>query len=223
MKRKEMFSIIGQIVAVVAMMALLCGMCAVQWVKEEQLEAAADVPEVKPVALVETVKATPTPTLTSTPTPTCTPTPTPEPAPKDWTIEATYMAKMLVVEGPYTPIIEQAGAYWCALNRVDSEDPFFPDDVVSVITQPNQFHGYHPDNPVVPEYFDLALDVLERWEREKAGETDVGRVLPAEYLYFGGDGTHNRFRVDYYKFDNIWDWSLPSPYEEGVTSDVCAG
>ena len=41
----------------------------------------------------------------------------------------------------------------------------------------------------------------------------AGRVLPKEYLFFGGDGTHNYFRT---KWDGgtVWDWSLPSPYEE---------
>lgn len=46
----------------------------------------------------------------------------------------------------------------------------------------------------------------------KDGETDTGRVLPSDYLWFSGDGKHNYFR-NAYKGGETWDWSLPSPYE----------
>lgn len=60
---------------------------------------------------------------------------------------------------------------------------------------------------------DLAADVIERWLQEKNGAADAGRVLPAEYLFFSGDGTHNYFRTEW-RGGTVWDWSLPSPYEE---------
>lgn len=59
----------------------------------------------------------------------------------------------------------------------------------------------------------LALDVIERWLDEKDGETEVGRVLPREYLFFTGDGKHNHFRKEW-DGGQVWDWSLQSPYEE---------
>ena len=47
---------------------------------------------------------------------------------------------------------------------------------------------------------------------EKAGMTDVGRTLPSNYLYYGGDGKHNYFRTEW-KGGTRWNYSLPSPYE----------
>lgn len=104
---------------------------------------------------------------------------------------------------------EQAAVMWCVLNRVDSEDPLFPDTIQEVITQKNQFHGYNINNPIWPELEDLAQDVLMRWLTN-----EEGRVLPLEYCWFSGDGLHNYFR-DAYGLNkaNIWDWSLESPYE----------
>ena len=105
---------------------------------------------------------------------------------------------------------EQAAVMWCVLNRVDSEDPLFPDTIQEVITQKNQFHGYNINNPIWPELEDLARDVLMRWLTN-----EEGRVLPPEYCWFSGDGSHNYFRDAYgLKKANIWDWSLESPYED---------
>ena len=104
---------------------------------------------------------------------------------------------------------EQAAVMWCVLNRVDSEDPLFPDTIQEVITQKNQFHGYNINNPIWPELEDLARDVLMRWLTN-----EEGRVLPLEYCWFSGDGSHNYFRDAYWlNKANIWDWSLESPYE----------
>lgn len=111
---------------------------------------------------------------------------------------------------------EQAAVAWCVLNRVD--DPRFPGDVVAVCDQKNQFDGYSPDYPVESDLLALAEDVLNRWEREKAGESNVGRVLPADYLYFEGDGVHNHFRQEY-RSGETWDWSLESPYDEKGVAD----
>ena len=63
------------------------------------------------------------------------------------------------------------------------------------------------------EFVMTALDVIERWLDEKDGETEVGRVLPREYLFFTGDGKHNHFRTEW-DGGQVWDWSLQSPYEE---------
>lgn len=67
-------------------------------------------------------------------------------------------------------------------------------------------------NPIDDEIKALCEDVLTRWYAEKDGETDTGRVLPSDYLWFSGDGKHNYFR-NAYKGGETWDWSLPSPYE----------
>lgn len=108
---------------------------------------------------------------------------------------------------------QQAALYWCVFNRID--DPRWPDTIAEVCTE-GQFHGYDPSNPVDPELYDLALDVYERWHRERLGDPNPGRTLPREYVFFGGADGVNYFRTEYDNFDNIWDWSLPDPYEEGA-------
>lgn len=112
---------------------------------------------------------------------------------------------------------EQAAVVWCVLNRVDSPD--FPDNILEVLEQPNQFSGYDPENPVWPEMLALVEDVLDRWDMEKTAVGDVGRVLPKEYVFFEGDGRHNYFRTEY-RGGMTWDWSLNSPYEEGTDDAV---
>lgn len=106
--------------------------------------------------------------------------------------------------------MEQAAVAWCILNRVDAG---YADTVLGVVAAPGQFVGYSPYHPVTDELAELAADVLERHWREQQGETEVGRVLPADYLWFSGRDGRNWFRAEYRSSD-YWDWSLPDPYEE---------
>ena len=103
---------------------------------------------------------------------------------------------------------QRAAVVWCVLNRYDAG---FEDSIFEVITAEDQFHGYRADYPVEEDLLELVYDVLDRWNAEQHGEIDVGRVLPAEYMWFGGDGNFNRFR-DAWKGGNKWDWSLADPY-----------
>lgn len=105
--------------------------------------------------------------------------------------------------------MHKAAVVWCALNRVDAEG--WPDTVAEVVTQPHQFAGYSPDYPATEEFKAIAADVLIRWEREKREGGEVGRVLPAEYVFFTGDGEVNHFRTEY-EGGMFWDWSLKNPY-----------
>lgn len=111
-----------------------------------------------------------------------------------------------------TSVAERAAVAWCILNRVD--DPRYPNTVLGVLEQPYQF-AYSADAPLWPFLEQLAADVLTRYHREKAVgsglETDVGRTLPAEYIFFVGDGERNWFTAEW-KSDAYWDWSLPDPY-----------
>lgn len=102
----------------------------------------------------------------------------------------------------------QAAVIWCILNRVD--DGYWGDDIIKVATYPNAF-AWVPDTPVKEEFMDLAIDVVTRWNWEKQGLRDVGRTLPATYLYFTGDGDFNYFTEEW-KGTEYWDWSLPDPY-----------
>lgn len=122
--------------------------------------------------------------------------------------DAEYIAKTLYGEYRGEDKLQQAGVVWCILNRCDAWDMSIED----VVTAPGQFHGYNKHNPVLDYLLETTIDVMIRWEREKQGETDVGRVLPKDYLWFGGDSRVNRFRNAYSGGDK-WDWSLENPYD----------
>ena len=140
-----------------------------------------------------------------------TPEPEPEVAPQPWTDEEVIvLAKMLWGEARgVSSDTEKAACVWCVLNRVDQGYG----SILEVVTAPSQFVGYRENNPIDETLWLLCEDVLTRWQREKDGETEVGRVLPPDYLWFSGDSKRNHFRNSY-KGGNTWDWSLPSPYED---------
>lgn len=144
------------------------------------------------------------------------PIPTPEPTPEIIIdpYEAELIAKTLYGEYRGPDKLQQAGVAWCILSRVSHPD--FPNTIKGVVTQPNQFHGYSPNHPILPELYEMAVDVMTRWELEKAGETDVGRVLPKDYMWFAAnsDYTANIFRNAYKWPYDKWDWSLPDLYKE---------
>lgn len=140
------------------------------------------------------------------------PTPTKAPQPVLWTEEEVEaVAKTVWGEAVITGSdLEMSAVAWCILNRVDSGA--YADSIMEVVTQYRQFHGYDEDNPVDEHIKGLVLDVFSRWAAEKQGQEDVGRTLPAEYLFFWGDGLHNHFTTEY-QGGKEWDWSLPNPYE----------
>lgn len=136
-------------------------------------------------------------------------TPTPAPYIPD-EAEVEMLARVIWGEARGIPSdMHKAAVVWCALNRVDAEG--WPDTVAEVVTQPHQFAGYSPDYPATEEFKAIAADVLIRWEREKREGGEVGRVLPAEYVFFTGDGEVNHFRTEY-EGGMFWDWSLKNPY-----------
>lgn len=198
------------LIAAFAIFAVCMGSC--NKVPETEEVAETPAPVVEAPVVEEVIQ---TPLVVVAPVIVVTPEPTPEPVPeRDWMPEAEYLAKTVYGEALLCSKTEQAAVMWCILNRVDSNNAFFPDDIAGVVTQSQQFHGYAPNNPVTEELLELALDVIDRWQREKNGETDVGRVLPAEWLYFYGDlVAHNYFQKEF-QGKELWNWSLPSPYEQ---------
>lgn len=106
----------------------------------------------------------------------------------------------------------QAAVAWTAFNRLD--DGTWGDTLADVLSYPGAF-AYSPSNGMTPEMLELARDVADRWWAEKLGEISPGRTLPADYLYFHGDGRENYFRQNYEHTGGYWDWSLPDPYAEG--------
>ena len=122
--------------------------------------------------------------------------------------DARLIAQTLYGEYRGEDKLQQAAVVWCILNRCD----YYGMSVEAVVTAPNQFAGYSPSNPVDEELYGTAVDVLKRHALEKSGETDVGRILPRDYMWFSGDGRINRFRNSYSNGQR-WDWSLPDPYK----------
>ena len=147
--------------------------------------------------------------------PTLEPTTEPEPVIETPSTEAIMIAKVIFGEARgVKSVTEQACIAWTILNRVDSD--IFQDTIAEVILAPHQF-CYTDRFPTVDDFgrdlVALAEDVLARWRREKAGETDVGRVLPPEYFYYGAINNRNWFRTDYYDLSTKWYYEWDSPYE----------
>lgn len=137
-----------------------------------------------------------------------------EPEEHPYAEEARYIAKTIWGEARGCSPTEQAAVAWCVLNRVDSEDPYYPDDIIGVVTQDLQFDGYDPNHPVEDTHIYIALETIDLWLKEDGKGIVAGRVLPREYLWFHGDGNKNTFRDAYEGPCNYWDWSLASPYGE---------
>jgi len=122
--------------------------------------------------------------------------------------DAIDMAKLLSYEcRGMSNLTEKACVLWTVLNRVDKHGSNIHD-----VLRSDQQYAFHEDAGYSDENYVLVLDVLARWEKEKNGETDVGRVLPKDYLWFIGDGKHNWFRNQFSGSYQIWDYSLGTPY-----------
>lgn len=118
--------------------------------------------------------------------------------------------KVMIVEaGGVYPLSHRAAVVWCILNRADATG----NSISSIITAPHQF-AWVPSQAYSQEQYDFVKDIFTRWLLEKEGFENVGRVLPEEYKWFHGDGYHNHFRNAYSGSYAIWDWSLPSPYDD---------
>ena len=122
--------------------------------------------------------------------------------------DAIMLAKLLYREaGVVKSKTEQACVVWTVLNRVDKNKS----SVAYEVTKPHQYAWYE-DTLVYDELLELAYDVLSRWYYEKETGESNGRVLPADYFFFYGDGRHNHFFQVWGQKDVTWDYSLPSPY-----------
>ena len=90
---------------------------------------------------------------------------------------------------------EQRLVVWCILQRTD--DPRWPDTILDVITQANQFCGYHTDNPIDPSHWALCAAELTRWMQGDPPPTLEPYASTAPYFFFDGDGKHNYYRELY--------------------------
>lgn len=87
---------------------------------------------------------------------------------------------------------QRTAPIWCACNRADAWGLTLED-----VMHSDAFHGLLTEREVPAEWYDLARETLARWELEHMGYIDVGRTLPSEYLYFGGNGVVNVYRTEY--------------------------
>ena len=109
-----------------------------------------------------------------------------------------------------TPYGERDRAYqmkcvaWCVLNRLDMKYGG-QETVAEVITAPYQFayntYRNKQYETVQSECEQLAHDVLNDW----ASGNESERTLPAEYIYFTGNGYYNTFRD---AKGNKYEWEL---------------
>lgn len=134
------------------------------------------------------------PVLESTPEPT----PTPTPVTNNHQDEIYVLAQAMAGECFPDEYEDMIKVGMTLFNRVDSSDPFFPDDLISVIRQPYQVHGYNPNTVPDELYLQAAEEVVNTYYAIKAGAN-----LPWDYdiLYWsagtGADYGHNIFRAVY--------------------------
>ena len=75
--------------------------------------------------------------------------------------EAEYIAKVIYGMDRNHADSDRRAIVWCVLNRV--EHYAHPDTVEAVCEQPKQWMGYSPDNPVLIDLYDIALEELKIW------------------------------------------------------------
>lgn len=133
--------------------------------------------------------------------------------PDDYSVsdyEIELIAEAIFREGNDTDILEKAGVAWTIFNRYDRGD-----GTIEEIVKSGQI-AWDSNSEITEDNLYVAKDVYERWKSEKEGVVDSGRVLPANYYWYHGDGHHNYFRAVYEGPDVvIWNWGLPNPYAEG--------
>lgn len=121
------------------------------------------------------------------------------------------LAKIIWVEGGGESLEFQSAVAWTVFNHLDRGD--WGSTLTDVITYPGHF-AWDKYAPVNDLQLKLATDIFIRWALEKTGYLDVGRTLPADFIYFWANSKGEcRFNTVYGVKDGAWDWSLPSPYE----------
>ena len=93
------------------------------------------------------------------------------------------------------------GIVWVILNRVDNQAEFHDFITISdVVNQPSQWMGYNENNPVLENLWDIADDVLYRYE------TDGKRLFGQEYLYFEWRSDYIVFKTELYDSKTCQKW-----------------
>ena len=75
--------------------------------------------------------------------------------------EAEFIAKVIYGTARNHADSDRKAVVWCILNRVEHHS--HPDTVETVCEQPKQWMGYSSDNPVLDDFYNLALNELKTW------------------------------------------------------------
>ena len=108
---------------------------------------------------------------------------------------------------------------WREQRTIEQVDEFQKYKAVIEFGNPNHLYSWGwqlkmiDDAPVTERFKAIAADVVMRWQLERLGIGESGRVLPKNYLFFAGRDGHNWFRTEY-RGGGYWDWTMGSPYEE---------
>lgn len=89
--------------------------------------------------------------------------------------EAECIAKVLYGTARNHSSDGQRAVIWCILNRV--EHTSYPDTVIEVCEQPQQWMGYDESNPVIEELYDISLETLKSWYNQEH------RPMSADYIF----------------------------------------
>lgn len=76
-------------------------------------------------------------------------------------MEAEYIAKVIYGTARNHSTDGQKAVIWCILNRVEHQS--YPDTIKEVCEQELQWMGYAPNNPVLNDIYELALNELKVW------------------------------------------------------------
>lgn len=106
--------------------------------------------------------------------------------------EAELLAKMLYgyMEAGAVRPDQQEYVAWCPINRV--EDPRWPDDIMEVLRQENQWQGFSEDNPVIQDLLTIARNALEAWH-----SGGVRPVAP-KFVFLYQDTAKAQLRTEFY-------------------------
>lgn len=101
----------------------------------------------------------------------------------------------------YNSDIDLQGIVWVILNRVDNQSEFRNlVTIQEVVSQPSQWMGYSPDNPVLENLWEIADTVLYKYE------TDGKRLFGQEYLYFEWRNDYITFKTELYDSKTCQKW-----------------
>lgn len=114
--------------------------------------------------------------------------------------EAEYIAKVIYGTARNHADSDKRAVIWCILNRV--EHYAHPNTVAEVCEQPKQWMGYSVDNPVLDDFYDLALAELKTWH------SNGHRPMSNEYIYLSWSSKEILLRDTFEENRNTTYWRM---------------